>query len=252
MLKRLYEKSRIGFALLWIGLYCVLMSAADALSALSGVEKAVTLPVGALLCAVLLLFLHKHGLLSSYGLCLPKVKARKMLFYISILLMLSANLWYGFSFNFGLLETMLYILSMFCVGFLEEAIFRGLLFEAMRKDNPRAAIIVSSVTFGIGHIINLFNGAGAALLSNLLQVVYATAAGFMFVMIYYRSGSLLVPIAAHGIFNALSAFSGKAGSEPRAEIVSALLLTAITLSYGLYLAIPPRQAKDEERGAAMQ
>ena len=103
-----------------------------------------------------------------------------MLYYIPVYIMLTANLWYGVTVHYAALETALYILSMFCVGFLEEVIFRGLLFEAMREESERAATIVSAVTFGIGHIINLFNGSGTELLPNLLQVVYATAAGFMF------------------------------------------------------------------------
>lgn len=125
---------------------------------------------------------------------------------------------------------------MLCVGFLEEVIFRGLLFEAMRKDNVKAAVIVSSVTFGIGHIINLFNGSGAELLPNLLQIVYATAAGFMFVMMYLRSGSLLGCIAAHGIFNATSVFANEAKVTPEKQILTAVLLTVITGGYALYLA----------------
>lgn len=40
---------------------------------------------------------------------------------------------------------------MLCVGFLEEMIFRGLLFEAIAKENVKKAIIISSVTFGIRH-----------------------------------------------------------------------------------------------------
>ena len=79
------------------------------------------------------------------------LKQQLMLYYIPILVMLTANLWYGVTLNYGALETVLYILAMLCVGFLEEVIFRGLLFEAMRKDSVRAAIIVSSVTFGISY-----------------------------------------------------------------------------------------------------
>jgi membrane protease YdiL (CAAX protease family) len=125
---------------------------------------------------------------------------------------------------------------MLCVGFLEEMIFRGLLFEAMRKDNVKAAVVVSSLTFGAGHIINLINGSGAELLPNLLQVVYATAAGFMFVMIYYKSGSLLACIAAHGVFNALSVFADEANASGEMRILSAVLLTVIAGAYAVYLA----------------
>ena len=119
-------------------------------------------------------------------------------------------------------------------------IFRGLLFEAMRKDNVKAAVVVSSVTFGIGHIVNLINGSGAELLPNLLQVVYATAAGFLFVMMYLRSKSLLVCIASHSVFNALSVFTNQAAMTTQTRILTALSLTLITGSYALYLALSPR------------
>ena len=243
MLKKLYDKSKIWFSVASIVAYCVLMSVGDALSEALGVDKSVTLVIGIAFSAVLLLFLKKNGLFSEYGLCAPKTSARSMLYYVPILVMLSTNLWYGVTVNYGVLETALYILAMLCVGFLEEIIFRGLLFEAMRRDSIKAAIIVSSVTFGIGHIINLVNGSGAELLPNLLQVVYATAAGFMFVMMYYKSQSLLVCITAHGIFNALSVFADEAGVTDGMRILTALLLTVITGSYALCLALSMKGVK---------
>ena len=237
ILTKLYEKSKIWFSVAWIVAYCVLMSVGDAISAWIGMKKSVTLAIGLALSATLFLFLKKNDLFSEYGLCAPKASARSMLYYAPILLMLSANLWYGVTLNYGVLETVLYILAMLCVGFLEEVIFRGLLFEAMRKDSVKAAIIVSSVTFGIGHIINLINGSGAELLPNLLQVIYATAAGFMFVMMYYKSKSMIVCIVAHGVFNALSVFANEANATAEMRILTAILLTVITGSYALYLAL---------------
>jgi membrane protease YdiL (CAAX protease family) len=236
MLKRLYDKSKIRFAVSWIIAYCVLMSAGDSLSAMIGMEKSVTLAVGILMSAVLLLFLRKHKFFKTYGLCRSKTSARSMLYYLPVLIMLSANLWYGVTFNYGTEETVLYILSMFCVGFLEEVIFRGLLFNAMREDNLKAAVIVSSVTFGIGHIINLVNGSGAELMPNLLQVVYATAAGFMFVMMYLKTDSLIGCIAAHGLFNAISVFVNEANVTEAWQILTCVLLTVITGAYAAYLA----------------
>ena len=90
-----YDKNKIWFAIAWIIAYCVLMSVGDALSAEIGIEKSVTLVIGILLSAILFVFLKKNGLLSDYGLCTPKVSARSMMYYIPILVMLTANLWYG-------------------------------------------------------------------------------------------------------------------------------------------------------------
>ena len=66
------------------------------------------------------------------------------------------------------------------VGFIEEVIFRGFLFKMMAKDNLKLAIIVSAVTFGIGHIVNLLNGGD--LIPALLQIFYAIALGYLFVI----------------------------------------------------------------------
>ena len=132
---------------------------------------------------------------------------------------------------------------MICVGFLEEMIFRGLLFKAMIKDGVKSAIIVSSITFGIGHIVNLINGSGAELLSNVLQILYAVAIGFMLVMIFYKTKSLLVCITMHSIFNSLSAFANKAARTNQGEIISALFLIIVAGGYALYIAL---KVKDTE------
>ena len=62
------------------------------------------------------------------------------------------------------------------VGFIEEIIFRGFLFKMMEKDNIKTAIIVSSLTFGIGHIVNLLNGAD--FISTVIQIFYAISICF--------------------------------------------------------------------------
>ena len=76
VLRKLYDKSKIWFAVTWIISYCVLMSIGDALSLLIGIDKSVTLVIGIVLSAILLLFLKRNGLFSDYGLCAPKASAK--------------------------------------------------------------------------------------------------------------------------------------------------------------------------------
>ena len=245
MLKKLYAKSEIWFAVAWIIAYVVLASTGDNISADLGIDKIVTLPILIGLSAILYFFVRKNDLAEKYGLCKPQLPAANMLFYAPLLVLLTANLWYGIGMNLTPLETVLYVLSMFCVGFLEEMIFRGLLFKAMAKNGVRSAIIVSSVTFGIGHIVNLFNGSGAELLPNLLQVVYAIAIGFAFVMIYCRTKSLMPCILTHSIFNGLSAFANEAAMTPQRELISGILLAVIGGGYALYLALTVNEDTDK-------
>ena len=243
MIKRLYEKSELWFSIAWIIAYCVLASIGDSLSVDIGITKLVTLPILTALSVILYVFVKKNGLGEKYGLCKPKMPSSKMLYYVPLIILLTANFWFGFSMNASPLETVLYILSMFCVGFLEEMIFRGFLFGAMVKNGVKSAIIVSSVTFGIGHIINLINGSGAELLPNILQIIYAIAIGFAFVMIYYKTKSLLYCILTHSLFNAASAFSNEAAATKNNYIFSCILIAVIAGAYAVYIAL---SVKDEE------
>lgn len=235
MLNRLYQKSEICFAVAWIIAYCVLASIGDNLSVSIGVLKVITLPILIVLSAILLHFVKKNQLLSKYGLCKSEISASEMLFYIPLVVLLTSNLWYGVSMNVSVVEATLYILSMFCVGFLEEMIFRGFLFNAMIKEGKKSAIIVSSVTFGVGHIVNLVNGSGAELLATFLQVIYAVAVGFLFVMIYYKTKSMLPCIISHSIVNTLSIFSNEAAMTSQRQIISCALITMISGTYALYI-----------------
>ena len=243
MMKKLYEKSELWFALAWIIAYCVLASVGDNLSSDIGILKIITLPILIALSVILYLFVKKNGLGEKYGLCKPQGSASKMLYYIPLIILLTANFWFGFKLNASPLETVLYVLSMLCVGFLEEMIFRGFLFHAMAKNGVKSAIVVSSVTFGIGHIINLINGSGAELLPNLLQVVYAVAVGFAFVMIYYKTKSLLVCIATHSLFTAASAFGAEAATTTQ-TIISAALIAFIAAAYAVYITVMVKDKED--------
>ena len=236
-MKKLYKKSRLAFSIIWIVAYCVLMSIGDSLSDSAGISKAVTLPIALTLSATLFIFIKRNSLTKEYGLCKSKASARKMLFYLPLLTLMAANLFCRLTLNLSVTETILYILTMFCVGFLEEVIFRGLLFKSMDENGIKSAIIVSSITFGMGHIINLFNGSGAELLPNILQVIYATAAGFMFVMIFHKTGSLIPCIVFHGIFNAISIFADESALSFKQRIVSCVFLVVVSGGYGLYIAL---------------
>lgn len=88
------------------------------------------------------------------------------------------------------------------VGFIEEVIFRGFLFKMMAKENVKRAMIVSALTFGIGHIVNLLNGA--EFVSTIMQVCYVVCLGYLFVVIFYKSKFLIPCIVIHGVINSLA------------------------------------------------
>ena len=154
-LKKLYEKNELIFALLWIVVYCVLQSLANPLNKRIGVEYSASAAFCILQAIILIAFIRKKHLQKRYGLCKSPVPACRFLYYVPLLLLASGNLWNGIALNYSLPETICRIVCMLCVGFLEEVIFRGLLFAAIAKDNVKSAIVISSVTFGIGHLCSL-------------------------------------------------------------------------------------------------
>jgi membrane protease YdiL (CAAX protease family) len=179
--------------------------------------------------------MKRNDLFQTFGLCKGSVSPSQLLWYLPLAALISNNLWFGLRWNLPLHETLFYIASMICVGFVEEVIFRGLLFNAMCKDGLKSAVIVSSLTFGIGHIVNLFNGSGAQLLSNLCQVGYAAAVGFLFVILFLKTGSLIPCIVTHSAVNALSVFANEGSITVTQEIFSAIAIALIALAYSVYL-----------------
>ena len=120
------------------------------------------------------------------------------------------------------------------VGFAEELIFRGFLFKAMLKDGSvKTAIIVSSITFGLGHIVNLF--IGQDLVETLMQMFFAVAVGFIFTMAFYKGGSLWPCILAHSLIDVFSVFSPDEGS-PVLNVIIHVMIPVLAIGYCLYLA----------------
>lgn len=228
---RLYERNELLFALVWIGAYVVLFSAADSLSLALGTEKLITAPLSLAMAVLLALWLLRSGLAGEYGLGRGRIKGSRYLYFLPLFLLASINLWNGAAVHSPALETALYVVSMLCVGFLEEVLFRGLLFRALCREGLGWALAVSSVSFGLGHIVNLLRGAQLG--PTLLQIVYAAAIGFLFVTIFYLSGSLLPCILTHSAINALSAFAVERGEW--GELAGAAVLTAVSLGYAGWL-----------------
>ena len=234
-MKKLYEKSELTFAIVWIVVYCVLQSVANPLNKLIGIEYSASAVFCILQTIVLFAFIVKNGLQKRYGLCKSPVPAWRFLFYLPLVALASGNLWGGIALNYSPAETACRIACMLCVGFLEEVIFRGLLFSAIAKNSVKSAVIISSVTFGVGHIINLFNGSGMNLVENLCQIVFAVAVGFLLVTIFYRGGSLIPCIIVHSAINTLGTFANDTNLTTEMHLLHLAVLIVITIAYTLIL-----------------
>lgn len=179
--------------------------------------------------SLLLLLTFNLKRTAYYGLIRVR-EPKKYLYFLPLALIASVNLWGGIHTDNTPLEIVFHFITMLNVGFIEEMIFRGFLYRMMEKDNPKTAAIVSAVTFGIGHIVNLLNGAD--FLPTLLQVCYAAAIGWLFVVIFRKSQSLIPCIVTHCVLNALSVFCRE--NEILDYIASAVLII-VSLGFAFYI-----------------
>lgn len=230
-MKKLYEKDPVWFAVLWIVIYVIGFSTADSFSEAIGIPKLLTAVLGILLSIFLYGFIRREGLCLHFGLCAFRGNYRGFAYFLPLILITSVNLWHGVIWRENLRNVILYIISMCCVGFLEEVIFRGFLFKGMFRSNGKAAIIVSSLTFGVGHIVNLLTGE--PLLETLLQLVYASAIGFCYTCVFFTSGSILPCILSHALVNSTSIFARE--PDTGTQLIVALIQTILGVSYGLWL-----------------
>ncbi len=238
-MNKLYAKSEIWFAITWIIIYIVGTIICDNIALALNLTNFFTPAFYIALCVVLLIWIFKNKLNVTFGLCKSQFSAKYFLFFIPLLVLISINLWFGVKLNTNFVDSLMFIITMLCVGFLEEIIFRGFLFNAMKKDSLKWAIIVSSLTFGIGHIINLFT-FNADILATILQICYATTTGFLFVVIFYKGKTLLPCIVTHSIFNALSLFAVETGVT--FSIISSVVIMVLTTTYAIVLLnIIPKQ-----------
>lgn len=225
-MKKFFEKNETLCAISLIVLYVVINSLCMNAFGLTDYRTALINTAFSALLIALTLSLGRTG---YYG--LKKASdTQKYLYFLPLLLIISVNLWGGINTDHTTREILFYVISMINVGFIEEIIFRGFLFKMMVQNGIKSAVIVSALTFGVGHIINLLNGADVV--PTLLQICYATAIGFLFVIIFLKSGSLLPCIITHCAVNSLSIFSVE--NEPLSYI-TAIFLTIVPIIYAFYI-----------------
>lgn len=225
-MEKIFKKYETLFCILLIVIYILVNSYCMQEFGLLDYRSSIINTVFSFVLIVLMLLLKRT---SFYG--LTKItNSRNYLYFIPLILIISVNLWNGINISNSTCGIIFYILTMINIGFIEEIIFRGFLFKMMAKDNIKSAILVSSITFGIGHIINLFNGAD--LIPTLLQICYAISIGYLFVIIFHKSKSLIPCIITHSLTNALSIFN----VENKVSLyISSVFLIIVPFLYATYI-----------------
>jgi len=225
-MKKIFEKYETLFCILLIIFYILVNSYCIQNFGIIDYRSTIINTIFSIVLIILVTLLKRK---LYYG--LTKItNIKKYLYFIPLILIVSVNLWNGININNSTEEIIFYILTMINIGFIEEIIFRGFLIKLMEKDNSQNAIIISSITFGIGHIINLFHGA--LFIPTILQICSAISIGYLFVIIFYKSKSLVPCIITHSLLNALSIFNIE---NTQLLYLQSIFLIIVPFTYAIYI-----------------
>ena len=181
----------------------------------------------------LFIYTAKKRLMDTVGLTGVRARDAKVsLFYIPLILIILSNGVFFFDAKMPLFEILMTVVFMAFVACAEELLFRGLLFKAIEeRSGSKAAVIVSGVTFGFGHILNLFNGYTG--LDQIMQIVVAVLIGVVLSLLFICTKSIVPGIVFHFLFNSASALSTEV--EPLYNYIMVGVIVVIGSAYLLYL-----------------
>ena len=226
---KLYQKNELNFALFWILIYCLL---AVPILGKFGETSIVLFLFLVFFAFAISYFIKKYKLCKKYGLDHYPQNTKRFLYFIPVWILATGNLWGGFSLSYRGFAQVLAVLSMVLIAYIEEIIFRGFLFKALlAKEGELKSIIIVGITFGLGHIVNLFSGQAS--LETLVQIIFSIAWGFILVTIFYKSKSLIPCIMAHGLINAFSKFGVENPTTKWIYIILTIVIAIFYCSYSL-------------------
>ena len=137
------------------------------------------------------------------------------------------------------------------VGFAEEALVRGLALRVMLPTGLTRAALLSSLFFGLGHLINV--SQGASLSATAVQVTEAVFLGIAFAGMRLYTGSIWPAIALHSLIDFIDAGSrGFALAQSQTVTLTVLvpiILTGLCAAYGWWLLrrTSPKAVSDSRR-----
>ena len=231
---KLMEKNPVLHAVVWVVIYVALVNVGDALSDMMKIAWLPTAVLLILLSFVLTGYL-KH---SKEGLGRLKLRgvsrqdSAQTLLYLPLIALAFIQFAAGPESSLSASDIAVICLLMAGTGFVEELLFRGLLFEGIRgKSGLNRAILISGVTFGLGHIVNLLRGYDAAQMAG--QIVLAVVIGLVLALLIALTKNLMPGILFHIIFN-ISGSVTNGASASQTFIMIAVLAIALLYAAMLY------------------
>lgn len=103
-------------------------------------------------------------------------------------------------------KTIFFTMVMFLIGIFEEVLCRGVILNNMlnrwgdTKTGIIKSVILSSLIFGLGHLVNLV-AFPTLIIRTVSQIIYASLHGFLFASIYLRCKNIWAVVILHAVYD---------------------------------------------------
>ena len=174
----------------------------------------------------------RYGSLSGVGFRKPKQgSARKLLYFIPLFVVALLHFVTGLSLSRGVGLIVAYLYFSLSVGVAEEIYFRGIICNMWLEKGLMKAMLVSSILFGLCHLLNLVTGSNLS--KTIPQICFALAYGLVFAMIFYVGKSVIVCMLLHAFHDLCSFISGSGTKQ--LNIILGAVQFMILVAYFIYL-----------------
>lgn len=146
------------------------------------------------------------------------------------------------------------LFSIYClaVGFFEEVLFRGIFFALIAGIFERThkgfiyTFVVSSLCFGLIHLLNVFTTGGAA----VLQAGYSILTGGLFAFVFIKTKNVLFPAIIHAIYNFCGLLFTKEvglGLGSVLDLPTGIMMAIVSVMVGVFVLYKVWCYSDDER-----
>ena len=135
---------------------------------------------------------------------------------------------------------LLLLVECLAVGFFEEVAFRGVVLLGILKKNPEdklwqfSSIALSSVIFGLVHLVNLLESSPSAV---LLQIGYSALIGAMCAVVLMKTANIWLCVLIHGLYNFAGAVIPRMGEGVIWDTFTVVLTVVVSLLVVAYMIV---------------
>jgi hypothetical protein len=166
---------------------------------------------------------------------LNTISSGKWIYYAPLVVILITISFKGFR-EINASEILFFLFFTLLVAFVEESIYRGLIFKTLLNKGAKTAVITSSILFSITHLLNALSSTDMTQI--LLQLVYALLIGFVLALLMLKNNNIVPLILFHFVHNLIQFIGNDNTSEYMGIDLFILLVLAV---HGVWLALSFRK-----------